>query len=122
VSAAVHGTEFELLGDGQQTRDFTFVGDVVAAMQAAASVDWCGVANIGGGSRVSMNSIISLIESMAGPVAITRQSAHRGDVRHTAADVTVAVREFGYAPKTTASEGLAAMLSWAADEHYQAAL
>src|SRR5207248_4294136 len=54
-AAARNGGEFFLYGDGEQTRDFTYVADVVGAMRAAAASEWCGVANIGGGARVSMN-------------------------------------------------------------------
>ena len=54
VQAAVRGEEFVLFGDGEQTRDFTYVRDVVGAMRDAAASDWCGVANIGGGVALTV--------------------------------------------------------------------
>jgi nucleoside-diphosphate-sugar epimerase len=112
IGAAVRGTAFEIYGDGEQTRDFTFVGDVVRAMQHAATSDWCGVANLGGGARTSMNQVIELVQSLCGPVAVKRGAAHHGDVRHTAADTRVALAAFGYAPATTLAAGLEAMVAW----------
>ena len=112
VRAAIRGEKFELYGDGEQTRDFTFVSDVVKAMQDAASSDWCGVANIGGGSRTSMNQVIDLVERLAGSVTVTRRAPQHGDVRHTAADIGVAAAAFGYAPATILAAGLEDMVAW----------
>jgi len=113
VDAAVRHRTFELYGDGSQTRDFTYVADVVSAMRSAALSDWCGVANIGGGSRTSMKDVIAIVEALCGPVDITFGSTQQGDVRHTAADTSVAATGFGYAPRTSISEGLEAMVAWA---------
>jgi nucleoside-diphosphate-sugar epimerase len=113
VHAAVRGEPFFLFGDGQQTRDFTFVGDVVAAMLAAADADWCGVANIGGGSRTSMRHVLDIVEEMCGELHLVRRGPARGDVLHTAADTTVAKEAFGYCPRTTLPQGLTAMVAWA---------
>lgn len=112
VSCAVNGGPFELFGDGEQTRDFTFVGDVVAAMRDAAASDWEGVANVGGGSRVSMNEVIALTASMCGPVEVARRPPSTGDVRHTGAHTGVAEKAFGYRPRTRLREGLEAMVDW----------
>jgi len=112
VQSAVRGEQFVVFGDGQQTRDFTFVGDVVAAMLAAASSDWCGVANIGGGSRTSLNEALDIVAHMCGELNLVHRRVARGDVRHTAADTTVAAAAFGYFPSTTLSQGLAAMVAW----------
>jgi nucleoside-diphosphate-sugar epimerase len=112
VHAAVYGETFELYGDGEQTRDFTFVGDVVKAMLDVALSDWCGVANIGGGSRTAMYDVVELVQELAGPVTVERGPRQHGDVRHTAADTRVARHAFGYAPATTLAEGLAAMVAW----------
>jgi nucleoside-diphosphate-sugar epimerase len=113
VSCAVLGRPFELYGDGEQTRDCTYVGDVVNAMREAAESDWTGVANIGGGSPVSMNDAIALIREMLGPIEVLRRPGSPGDVRHTSADTRVAAAAFGYLPKATLEEGLRAMVEWA---------
>ena len=113
VEAATRERSFELFGDGSQTRDFTYVADVVSAMRNAALSDWCGVANIGGGSRTSMKEVIAMVEALCGPIDITAGRPQQGDVRHTAADTSVAAAAFGYAPRTSITEGLEAMVAWA---------
>lgn len=110
VHAALHGEPFEVFGDGRQTRDFTFVGDVVRAMRDAAASPWCGVANVGGGARTSLNDVLAMVGNLCGDVRLVRRPAARGDVRDTAADTTVARIAFGYRPTTTLSAGLAAMV------------
>jgi nucleoside-diphosphate-sugar epimerase len=113
VDCAVNGGAFELYGDGAQTRDCTYVGDVVAAMRAVAASDWVGVANIGGGEQVSMNQVIALLSGVCGGVQVLRRGEAAGDVRHTGADTRVAATAFGYDPETTLEEGLMAMVDWA---------
>ncbi|HSV40498.1 MAG TPA: NAD-dependent epimerase/dehydratase family protein [Nocardioidaceae bacterium] len=110
VDAAISGEPFLLYGDGEQSRDFTYVGDVVAAFRSAALTPWTGVANIGGGSRTTMNEIVSTVSELARPVDVMRLPVQRGDVRHTAADTTVAREAFGYQPTVTLREGLAKMV------------
>jgi len=111
IEAALRGNPFPLFGDGNQTRDFTFVGDVVTALCAAAVSAWTGVANIGGGSRTSMAEVISIVGLLVGrPVDTVRLPAQAGDVRDTAADVALARQAFGYAPATPLAEGLAHMV------------
>jgi nucleoside-diphosphate-sugar epimerase len=112
VHHAVHGGGFELYGDGEQTRDCTFVGDVVTALRDAATSDWVGVANIGGGQRVSMNEAIARLSNICGPVDVLRKPRAAGDLRHTGADTRVAAAGFGYQPRTTLDEGLEAMVEW----------
>jgi nucleoside-diphosphate-sugar epimerase len=112
IRAVARGDRFELYGDGKQTRDFTFVGDVVRAMHDAAVSDWEGVANVGGGHQVSLNRVISLVEKMYGPVELIRKPKATGDVRHTAAETRVARAAFGFEPRTSFEEGLEAMVQW----------
>lgn len=111
VGAAVRGTPFHLFGDGTQTRDFTYVDDVVTAMVQSAFSDWTGVANIGGGARTSMAEVLDLVRSLAGSLEVIRLPAQRGDVRHTGADTTMAAEAFGYAPSVSLAEGLARMVA-----------
>jgi nucleoside-diphosphate-sugar epimerase len=110
IDCALTGAAFELRGDGEQVRDCTFVGDVVAAMRGAASTEWTGVANVGGGSPASMNEVIELLSAICKPVAVRRAFQAHGDVRRTEADIRVAAREFGYSPQTTLREGLEQMV------------
>ncbi|WP_442810154.1 NAD-dependent epimerase/dehydratase family protein [Streptomyces sp. W16] len=110
VAAACTHRPFPLYGDGGQSRDFTYVEDVVTAMRAAASSSWSGVANIGGGSEVTMRQVISLIGELTGPVRVVQGPVCPGDARRTAADITVARDAFGYRPGTGIRTGLAAMV------------
>jgi nucleoside-diphosphate-sugar epimerase len=113
VRCAIADEVFELYGDGDQTRDVTYVGDVVTAMRRAASSAWSGTANIGGGLQVSMNEVLAAVESLCGPVRVRRRPSSPGDARHTGADTRVAREAFGYEPLTGLHEGLAAMVAWA---------
>ena len=110
VEAALSGDPFLLYGDGTQSRDFTYVRDVVTAMRQAALSPWAGVANIGGGSRTTMLEVIEKVQALAGPIHLVRLPSQRGDVKHTAADTTVARKGFGYHPRTTLDQGLAQMV------------
>lgn len=111
IAAALASRPFPLFGDGSQTRDFTYVGDVVRAMSVAAKSSWSGVANIGGGSRTSMAEVIRTVGTLLGhEVETVRRPTQPGDVRDTAADITVARHAFGYAPAVPLADGLARML------------
>jgi UDP-glucuronate 4-epimerase len=113
--AAVAGEPLTVFGDGEQTRDFTFVGDVVAATRAAAVSASApgGVYNVGGGSRVSVNEALELIASFAGsPLDVRYLSAERGDVRDTGADSGRARRDLAFSPTTHVEEGLYAEFEW----------
>ena len=114
VDCAMTGQPFLLYGDGEQSRDFTFVDDIVNAVRLSALSPWTGVANIGGGSRTTMNRVIDLVSGLARSVDVVRLPVQRGDVRHTAADTTVAREAFGYAPTVPLEEGLARMVTAAA--------
>jgi nucleoside-diphosphate-sugar epimerase len=110
VTAALTHRPFPLYGDGEQSRDFTYVADVVTAMRRAALSSWSGVANVGGGSEVTMNQVIALLRLLGAPVRVVRMRRLPGDARRTAADITLARQAFGYLPATDVRTGLAAMV------------
>jgi nucleoside-diphosphate-sugar epimerase len=114
LRAAVKGEPITLFGDGEQTRDFTFVADAVAATIAAAERGVPGKAyNIGGGSRVSMNEVLKIIERVAGqPLKIVREGTQKGDMRDTYADTSLAKKDLGFAPKVGLEEGIQAEYQW----------
>jgi UDP-glucose 4-epimerase len=114
IRAAVADTPIDLYGDGEQTRDFTFVSDAVAATVAAGERGVNGRSyNIGGGSRVSMNDVIAIIERIAGhPLKINREGAQKGDMRDTYADTTLARQDLAFAPKVSLDEGIQAEYRW----------
>ncbi|KUN23370.1 hypothetical protein AQJ23_25445 [Streptomyces antibioticus] len=110
ITATCAGRPFPLYGDGGQSRDFTYVGDVVAAMRASALSGWTGVANLGGGCEVTMNQAVALLSELGAPVRVIPGGPRPGDARRTAADITLARRAFGYRPVTDLRAGLAAMV------------
>jgi nucleoside-diphosphate-sugar epimerase len=104
-----------IYGDGQQTRDFTFVSDAIAANLAAATVPEAigEVFNIGGGSRVVLTDILDTIEQIVErPLRRDYQPKAMGDARHTAADVSKAEKILGYKPQVSLAEGLAKEWLW----------
>lgn len=117
IRAAFTGEPIALYGDGEQTRDFTFVADAVAATIAASERGRAGDAyNIGGGSRVSMNEVIRLIEDTTGrTLRVSREPAQKGDMRDTFADSSRAREDLGWTPKTPLADGLAAEARWVQD-------
>jgi nucleoside-diphosphate-sugar epimerase len=116
IKAAIKDEEIVLYGDGEQTRDFTFVSDAVAATMAAGERGVGGRAyNVGGGSRVSMNQVIKLIEEVAGRrLKVRREEAQKGDMRDTYADTSLARKDLGFEPKVSLREGIEAEYRWLA--------
>ena len=114
IRAALRDEPITLYGDGEQTRDFTFVSDAVAATTAAAVRGVNGRSyNIGGGARVSMNDVIRIVERVAGhPLKITREDAQKGDMRDTYADTTLARQDLGFEPKVGLEDGIRAEYRW----------
>jgi nucleoside-diphosphate-sugar epimerase len=113
--AAIAGEPIALFGDGRQTRDFTFVGDVVAATRTAGELESGGgrVVNVGGGARVSLNDALETLSGIAGrPLDVRRRPRESGDVRDTGADIERARDVLGFAPRTPLAEGLRAELEW----------
>lgn len=119
VHAVLNDDIIEIYGDGSQTRDFTYVSDVVQANLLAARSDAAGESfNIGGGSRISVNDLVGLIEDAAGKDAqIKYIEAQKGDVKHTYADVTKAGRLIGYKPVVGIREGVRRYVEWYRSEH-----
>jgi UDP-glucuronate 4-epimerase len=113
--AALRGESLTVFGDGRQTRDFTYVDDVVAATRAAAVASGAPgrVYNVGGGSRVSVREVLGLIASLVGrPLEVRYEGRESGDVRHTGADTARARDELGFRASTSVEDGVAAELEW----------
>lgn len=108
------GKSITVYGDGEQTRDFTFISDIVAANIAAATQGRPGsVYNIGGGSRVTLNHVLELIQKVTGKtVAIQREPEQKGDMRHTYADTSAARRDLDFNPRVSLENGLAQQYQW----------
>ncbi len=114
MDAAFHDREMTLFGTGEQTRDFTYVEDIVRANLAAAEADTTeSVFNIGGGARISLGDVIRMAEEITGrKVPLRRTAWEKGDVRDTWADCSSAKRELGYRPGVSFREGLERMVAW----------
>jgi UDP-glucuronate 4-epimerase len=113
--ALLDGSTFEIYGNGEQSRSFTYVGDAVAATIAAMERAPAGaVYNVGGGDEASMLEAIALLEEISGRRLDTRHiDAVKGDVARTKADVARIHDALGWQPDTPLADGLAAMWSWA---------
>ncbi|MBR8834060.1 MAG: NAD-dependent epimerase/dehydratase family protein [Stigonema ocellatum SAG 48.90 = DSM 106950] len=104
-----------IYGDGEQTRDFTFVSDTVAANLAAATVPEAvgEIFNIGGGSRVVLKQVLETMEKIVGlPIKRNHIEKAMGDARHTAADVSKAQKILGFQPQVSLTEGLTKEWYW----------
>lgn len=115
IEATLTDTDFPLLGDGRQERDFTFVEDVVEANLLAATADVPGgsVYNVAGGSSISMFALIDLVASQAGKrVRVSRQPPMHGDAAKTGGDISKAQQDLGWRPNTELEQGVKLQIAW----------
>lgn len=108
ILAVLQGRPVVVYGDGEQTRDFTFVDDAVDANLAAAASTGAGtVYNIGGGCRASVNELIDIIERCTGEKAIRQHIPEQpGDPKHTWADTRKALEQLGFTPNSDLEQGV----------------
>jgi nucleoside-diphosphate-sugar epimerase len=116
LQAAYTGRPITVYGDGEQTRDFTFVGDAVRAnLLAMAAPIQAEAVNVGGGRRVTLNEVLELLGRITGRrLNIQRLPAQPGDARHTGADGARAEALLGYRPEVDLETGLAREAAWVA--------
>jgi UDP-glucose 4-epimerase len=106
------GEPVTIFGDGEQTRDFVYVQDVVAAMLAAAGHGG-GVFNVGTGVETSVNELYDTLRTITGTdTEAEYASARLGDLLRSSVDVTLAGRELGWRPERTLAAGLAETWAW----------
>ena len=113
--AAIERESISIFGDGQQTRDYTYVSDIVAANLAAGEIPEAigEVFNIGGGSRVTLIELLDMMEQVMGlPIGRNYLENAVGDARHTSADITKAQKILGYTPQVSLLEGLTQEWQW----------
>jgi nucleoside-diphosphate-sugar epimerase len=117
IEAALADRPIVVYGDGTQTRDFTYIDDVVRANLLAMTAPVEGEAiNIGGGRRVSLHEALELIGMATGRrLRIDRHPPRPGDAGHTGADGTRAEALLDYRPETDLSAGLAAQVAWVSE-------
>ena len=115
LSQAMTRAPIIIYGDGRQSRDFTFVADIVAATRSAAMIDEAvgGVFNVGSGHRTTVNEVLDLVSDLVGaPLNVIRASVQPGDARETSADINEARQYLGYEPKVGLQEGLQGQFLW----------
>ena len=102
-----------VFGDGKQTRDFTFVRDVVNANTFAVKGKTCGVFNIASGKRISINELAQLVMKITGKdIDVVYNDSRAGDIMHSLADISKAKEKFGYEPRFDLTKGLEETLKW----------
>ncbi len=110
MTAAKSGGEAVVYGDGEQSRDFTFVANVVEAnlLACRAGADALGKAlNVACGERISLNGLLGVLGDLVGREVRARHDAARpGDIRHSLAGIDLAARHLGYRPRVALREGL----------------
>jgi UDP-glucose 4-epimerase len=111
ISAALKGSPLTIFGDGEQTRDFVFVKDVVLANILAAEANVTGEFNIAAGQQTSVVQLAHLVLKLAGHDAtLHHQPPRAGEIRHSFADISRA-SEFGYSPRHSLEEGMKKTIS-----------
>ncbi|MDQ6888402.1 MAG: NAD-dependent epimerase/dehydratase family protein [Gemmatimonadota bacterium] len=121
LNGALHGTPVSVFGDGEQTRDFTFVENVVEANMLAAWGEASRVSghavNIGNGERTSLRDVLAMIEEVTGrKVAREYLPPRGGDVRDSLASLERVMKVLGYAPRVGLREGLRRAWAWIVSE------
>ncbi len=116
MTAIARGDRPVIYGDGEQSRDFIYIDDVVEAnLRAASGLRGTGgkVFNIGSGQRVSLNQLIEKMEYILGrPIPTEKRERRAGDIRHSRADVAAAAGLLQFAPAVSLDRGLAQTLQW----------
>lgn len=115
----LRGETITVFGDGEQTRDFVNVKDVVQAnVKAAMARGVSGAFNTGSGTRVTINELVATLAAVGGvEPSILYGPPRPGDVRNSLADITAAHDAFGYEPSISLQDGLQEYWSWAQEEH-----
>jgi len=113
VRRIAEGEPIRVLGDGTQSRDFTYVDDIARGTIAALKPLGYEIINLGGNRPVELNQVIAWIETRLGRQAtIIRQPAHAADVPATWADISKAERLLNWRPKVSLEEGLDRAVAW----------
>jgi UDP-glucose 4-epimerase len=116
VRALQAGEQPVIYGDGEQSRDFTYISNVVDAnLRAAESSAANGkTINIGNGESVTINELLQTLKELTGKQSVTAEyrGARAGDVRHSLADLSLAESVLGYTSRVGLEEGLRLTLDW----------
>jgi UDP-glucose 4-epimerase len=113
------GSPVSIYGDGSQTRDFTYVDDIVTGTISSAEVE--GVAgealNLGSGTRTVLNDVIGVLAELLGDFDVSYEPRKKGDVTHTLADISKAKEMLTYEPQVSIKDGLRRFIRWFEEEN-----
>jgi nucleoside-diphosphate-sugar epimerase len=115
ISALIDGRQPKIYGDGEQTRDFTYIANVVdGVLRACHAPEASGeVINVATGGRISLNELFNVVKRLTGAsVQPLYEETRAGDVRDSQADIQKARRLLGYEPTVTLEQGLASTVEW----------
>jgi len=102
-----------IFGDGLQTRDFTYINDVVNANILAMERKATGIFNIAGGKRITINNLVeSIMDIQAVRIDPIYEAPRPGDIKHSFADISKAKNKIGYTPRFDIKNGLMATIKW----------
>jgi nucleoside-diphosphate-sugar epimerase len=117
IKAVLGGGAIEVYGNGEQSRDFTYVQDVIRANIIAMEKDTVhSVFNIGGGNQATVNEVIDILQDLIGKEArVVYKEKAKGDVKNTSADIRRARRELEFEPQFSLGDGLKKEIEWIRD-------
>lgn len=113
ISMALKNESLVIYGDGEQTRDFIYVNDIVDANIIAVESEETGIFNIATGEKVSINQLAKLIIKMTGKnLKLVYKKSRSGDIRCSYADISKAKQKFGFKTKFALNKGLEETIKW----------
>lgn len=116
IAALLSGEQPVIYGDGEQSRDFTYIANVVDAnLKAAETTKGIGaVINVANGERITLNELLKEVQELTGKtdVAVDYRAPRAGDVLHSLADITRAREFLGFEPRVGLREGLQLTIDW----------
>jgi nucleoside-diphosphate-sugar epimerase len=116
MTACLAESQAVIYGDGEQSRDFTYISNVVDAnLRASETTEGIGhVINVANGERITLNQLLSVLQNITGrkDVSAEYRETRAGDVRHSLADITRAREMLGYEPRVGLEEGLQKTMEW----------
>jgi UDP-glucose 4-epimerase len=114
IKSALKGEKIEVYGDGSQTRDFTYISDVIDATISAINSNVKGkTMNVGGGCKITVNETIKILESLLGSeINVKYVETQKGDAKDTLASIDTARKLLNYNPKVKLAEGLRREMEW----------
>jgi nucleoside-diphosphate-sugar epimerase len=118
--AAINEEPLTIFGDGEQSRDFTYIDNVVDETLRACDASGASgmVFNGGTGIRITLNEVVKLLAKITGKkIAVKHEAARTGDILHSQADISLARRVLGYEPKVSFEEGLKRTWAWYKDAY-----